>query len=347
MNTTDMRKFYEDSLNHVADSLLGIKKKDLKRKVLSANNQEDLQKVLDSFSLRFRLRGHDEGCCGSLFQFWNNFDKCNKFYLADGIKPGAPSDTNLDPLFGEHNVIIYQVGQLMCMVSRGLDSVECGNKKTKYHALLYPCFNSHAAKNMRFQPYMEAYLEDGLASSIYMFPAEFTGIRKAYHEKFFDDNGQEMRIIPTDILDKEPTDNSINFTQVTLKMMIAMLADLEYIAYVYNRRNTLTRSNGKARKQYEQHKVHVVHEDVSEDRIVPLHVYTKEYEPSIHGESKGGHHASPVEHDRRSHYRKSRGRGDYELVDGKMVYVGDMKGHYSLVNSTHVNGKKKSIIYKV
>lgn len=347
MNITDMRKFYEDSLNYVADSLLGIKKKDLKKKVLSANSQEDLQKVLDSFSLRFRLRGHDEGCCGSLFQLWNSFDKCNKYYLKDNIKPDYPTDNNLDPLFGEHNVIIYQVGEFLCMVTRNLSRVQLGDFTSTYHVLLYPCFKAESARHMRFQPYIEAYLSKDLTKSVYMIPDEFEKRSKMYSNRVEDDYGSVMYVVPSDTLDIESEEYNIRLTQTTLQMLMAVLADLTYIAYVYNNRGTLNRSNGKARKHYEQHKVHVVREDATVDKIIPLHVYAKEYEPSIRGEGKGGHHASPVEHDRRSHYRRSRGRGDYELVDGKMVYVGEMRGHYSLVSSTHVSGKKKSVIYKV
>ena len=88
-----------------------------------------------------------------------------------------------------------------------------------------------------------------------------------------------------------------------------------------------------------------------EDKLVPLHRYLKEYAPTVKRVSKGGHHASPVPHDRRGYYRKSRGRGDYDLINGEFVFVGDMQGTYSWVSATHVGNKKskkeQTLIYKV
>ena len=88
-----------------------------------------------------------------------------------------------------------------------------------------------------------------------------------------------------------------------------------------------------------------------EDKLVPLHRYLKEYAPTVKRVSKGGHHASPVPHDRRGYYRKSRGRGDYDLINDEFVFVGDMKGTYSWVSATHVGNKKskkeQTLIYKV
>lgn len=87
-----------------------------------------------------------------------------------------------------------------------------------------------------------------------------------------------------------------------------------------------------------------------EDKLVPLHRYIKEYSPSIKRVHKGGHHASPTPHDRRGFYRKSRGRGDYDLINGEFVYVGNKEGSYSWVPATHVGKKtnsKPTLIYKV
>lgn len=88
-----------------------------------------------------------------------------------------------------------------------------------------------------------------------------------------------------------------------------------------------------------------------EDKLVPLHRYLKEYAPSIRRAYKGGHHASPVPHDRRGYYRRSRGKGDYDLINGEFVFVGNMEGTYSWVSATHVGNKKSdskpTLIYKV
>lgn len=88
-----------------------------------------------------------------------------------------------------------------------------------------------------------------------------------------------------------------------------------------------------------------------EDKLVPLRTYLREYVPSKKKAPKGGHHASPVPHDRRGFYRRSRGKGDYDLINGEFVYVGDKKGMYSWVPATHVGEKKiqkkPTYIYKV
>lgn len=122
---------------------------------------------------------------------------------------------------------------------------------------------------------------------------------------------------------------------------------INHVMYCYKNRSSLTRKNGRARKSYENCKIHVVvNEREVDDKYISLAVYNSNTRERK--EPKGGHHASPVEHDRRGFYRKSRGRGDYDLIDGQYVYVGDMKGRYSKVAPTHVGGIKKKIhkIYK-
>lgn len=127
-----------------------------------------------------------------------------------------------------------------------------------------------------------------------------------------------------------------------------VLRIINHVLYCYNNRACLIRKNGKARKKYESCRVHTPSlEKNKTDIYVPLTAYfAHERKTTVY---KGGHHASPKEHDRRGYYRKSRGRGDYDLVNGEIKYVGNMKGKYSLVSPTHVNGEKSSAvkIYKV
>lgn len=88
-----------------------------------------------------------------------------------------------------------------------------------------------------------------------------------------------------------------------------------------------------------------------EDKLVSLQSYLKEYNPSTRQQYKGGHHASPVPHERKGFYRRSRGRGDYALVDNEFIFMPDKTGTYSWVSATHVGGKesnkKPTTIYKV
>lgn len=141
--------------------------------------------------------------------------------------------------------------------------------------------------------------------------------------------------------------NSI-FSELRLPEPTDLIKLVNHVMYCYLNREQLTRKNSKARKKYEACKVHTIQDTEKEqDVYVPLTVYHASERKS--GEYKGGHHSSPVEHDRRAYYRRSRGRGNYDLVDGKMVFIGDMQGKYSLVKKTHVNGKKNKAlkIYKV
>ena len=145
-----------------------------------------------------------------------------------------------------------------------------------------------------------------------------------------------------DLVDDSAEYTMNNFAILSLKCF-------KYAAYMYANRGTLTRKNGKASRRYSEVAVHRVHKEVakSEDRLVALHTYVKEYEPSTHAAYKGGHHASPVEHDRRAYYRKSRGVGDYDLINGEFVKVGKGLGKYSLVRASHINGEKSSKVYKI
>lgn len=120
-----------------------------------------------------------------------------------------------------------------------------------------------------------------------------------------------------------------------------------YVGYCIKYKDTLTRKNGAASKKYEVAKVHVAKPEVCDDRVIPLHVYVKEYSYIGKQEHKGGHHKGPIEHDRRGYYRKSRGVGDYDYVNGEFVYVGKRQGKYSFVKACHISGGKGNVVYKV
>ena len=82
---------------------------------------------------------------------------------------------------------------------------------------------------------------------------------------------------------------------------------LKYISYaweMYSHRNTLMRKNSKRKKGYMHSKIHVANPSANEYdySLVPLHTYY-DNERKNH-EWKGGHHASPVEHERRAYDRR-------------------------------------------
>ena len=161
----------------------------------------------------------------------------------------------------------------------------------------------------------------------------------------------DVNILKKELSFDENNQLAYNAEGVCASLANLAMRTLAYTAYMYDNRNLLTRKNGKARKPYEHTKVHCVHREpaITEDRLTPLHTFVKEYEPSTYHSPKGGHHASPVEHDRRAYYRRSRGVGDYDLVNGEFVSVGKGKGKYSLVKATHVDGSKKKVtkVYKI
>ena len=150
-------------------------------------------------------------------------------------------------------------------------------------------------------------------------------------------------------LDTEINVNFLNseeesvFSELKLPAPVELIKLINHVMYCYLHREQLTRKNGRVRKKYEACKIHTVQDTKEEhDVYVPLTVYYSTERSS--GEYKGGHHSSPRAHDRRAYYRRSRGRGNYDLVDGRMVFVGDKKGKYSLVRQTHVNGKKSESV---
>ncbi len=120
---------------------------------------------------------------------------------------------------------------------------------------------------------------------------------------------------------------------------------VSYALYCYGNMPVLNRKNGRVARTYKEHKVHISNNHTG-DKYVPLHTYADEYHPAIKQEWKGGHHSSPVPHDVRGYYRKSRGRGNYDLKDGKFVFVGNMKGEYSFVESFKTGkDKQEKVIY--
>lgn len=122
---------------------------------------------------------------------------------------------------------------------------------------------------------------------------------------------------------------------------------VSYVGYCIKHKETLTRKNGVAAKKYESVKVHVAKPEECGDRVIPLHTHVKEYSYIGKQEYKGGHHKSPIEHDRCGYYRKSRGVGDYDYVNGEFVYVGKRQGKYSYVQACHISGNKGNVVYKV
>lgn len=71
------------------------------------------------------------------------------------------------------------------------------------------------------------------------------------------------------------------------------------------------------------------------ERVIPLIDYIYEYHESVRKEYQGGHHKSPVSHDRRGYFRKSK-RGNYIRVNGEFVEVQKGTGTFTKVAPTKV-----------
>lgn len=99
----------------------------------------------------------------------------------------------------------------------------------------------------------------------------------------------------------------------------------------YIHRNSLVRKNSKRKNSYKQHEVStMVHDSSGKTHIIPVHTYYQ-YERE-HKEWQGGHHNSPVPHDRKAHKRILRNK------DGSIRKIVD-------VNASRVNGNKENNAY--
>lgn len=130
--------------------------------------------------------------------------------------------------------------------------------------------------------------------------------------------------------------NSLGYPPVSI-----VIGAFNYANYCYNNRKVIHRKSTTAGKHYAEHKVSTISKD--KDSIIPLVQYVTEYEPGTRSEYKGGHHASPVEHDRRGHFRRTKNHtGNWNYIDGKFVESEPGKGEFTLVKGSHVNGKNKT-----
>lgn len=127
---------------------------------------------------------------------------------------------------------------------------------------------------------------------------------------------------------------------------VAMCSEILYACMSLYQKNGTTVGVQTTRGNTQQNATHIVNTEASNKYYINL--IRKKYEIS-RKPYQGGHHNSPVEHDRCGHFRKSRGRGDFILEDGVYKYVGNKQGNYSYVSATHVKGRLKpdNVVYKV
>lgn len=84
--------------------------------------------------------------------------------------------------------------------------------------------------------------------------------------------------------------------------------------------------------------------DKQED-IVFVNSYMHEVAERVVKPWQGGHHASPVPHERRSTFRRCK-NGSYNYVNGKYIYVGKPNGDYVPVRGSFVNSTNQPLVVK-
>ena len=145
-----------------------------------------------------------------------------------------------------------------------------------------------------------------------------------------------------------PSTNNLKLRYVDLPDRDTLFGLINYAVDCYKVRKTINRSNVKMNKHYKQHEIHM--SDSKEMKYIPLVQYYKEYEPRMKREHQGGHHASPCEHERSGHFRRTKKHtGSYNLVNGEFVKVEAGTGEFTMVRPSHVKGNKDSKInvYKI
>lgn len=120
------------------------------------------------------------------------------------------------------------------------------------------------------------------------------------------------------------------FYSISIYECIELIA---HICRVYKNRKTLSRKNGVGKKEYERSNISIVSKNENKEHILNLQTYSYN-EQRQYKEWQGGHHSSPIEHDRQSHQRV------YRNKDGSIRKISE-------VRETTVNKGNGRGIYKI
>lgn len=343
------RELYNEAINKVARDVLLKKKKDLERLMKGKTSEEVISYVRGVAKRSGRISKFEAN--KQALGFALNYESGMHYFVdfaSSSISIGAGvNSAKIIHEVGNDYTIEFTVTDELTMLGRyiylGDDAEDCqifiDGKRVYSCIVLFGKVYYPTAKSVPVtQPITIAYLLEDTAyfASCGSHPLTINCARKSVKFKF----GEHMTEI--NILEAS---EFLEACFDTFLLCAKSVYDVQKSVKVRKRRNVSNETSTSSSTQKNVSVPSVVYED----KLVTLQRYIYEYEPSIKRESKGGHHASPIEHDRKDFYRKSRGRGDYELVDGKFVYVGNKEGHYSYVPKTHVNGKdgkKPVLIYK-
>ena len=344
------REIYEETLNRTANDVLGKKKKDLLRilgedakfnlnnlKVMASRTGrtpkfENLKQAL-SFTLRYKNIAH---YYVDTTGFENRQDTLN-------------SNWSILRELGSYNTIEFNIDDETTIIAYFTDLSDdskedilwVDDKRVVATVYLFAKFNGYNYKKFFLAPATIAYiLEDD--SILYAYVDKHpVGRSTTHYTQLF---RMDTLKFPIEIArdENELMRSYFGMTLVCAEQIVSVKNSVKIV-----KRKSITKSESSSKRVASSVKLNVVH-IMSEDHLVPLQKYLYEYSESTRKPYQGGTHASPIPHERRGHYRKSRGKGDYILEDGEFKYVGDMKGNYSWVSATKVNENKKNnvVIYK-
>ena len=346
-----LRRFYESCIEYIACKCMcwTMGKQVFRKKVLKSSTFDDVIKVLNSSKDTIKALGRDVNALIPAMHFLYRFRDSKKFIISagdvDGLIGNIESlfDLNDTCLIGSQNYLVEVVKlEEPIVLSKGCFA--------EYNIIAYDM--SKANWDNRFVPVSGMFLDSNMHLNPYTFLFNEVISRNCLWSKKIKTELGIVGLIDVDGLASLSEEERVIalFSRNIIDAMEEILMDVLYAAYLWENRGSIFKKRSEAGKAYERKPmcVQMNHKDEDEeDVIIPLPVHTKRYEPSVIRGYKGGHHASPVEHTRRSYYRKSRGRGDYDLVDGKFIYVGRLMGHYTKVRACKVSGIKKTIMYKV
>lgn len=335
------RECYNDIVSFVSSQVLNIKKKEFLHKVKKLDDVDDLYGYVEKTAM---IRTRNVGIISkellSYVYYFNNvkrywipvFDEDDKFVV---------NLSTLDNLFEDSNRVIIELsvfgskGVLLC---EKFDSpILCEDVTFGYKVTWYT--SGATGDNIRVPIVLaSAYITKEDKGTVTTVSDAVIRARKLdFMDARFD--GCVRHCLHYNSMNKE-TKEVIRFVREAVYLS-------SYVGYCIKNKDILTRKNGVASKVYASAKVHVAKSEEGGDRVISLHTYVKDYSYIGKQKYKGGHHKSPVEHDRRGYYRKSRGVGDYDYLDGEFIYVGKRKGSYSYVKASHITGNNCSVVYKV
>lgn len=346
------RRYIDDFTNYICNTC-GIKKKDVEA-LCNKNDISDLFRSLN-YKTTARKRMADNRCfavMGSLVDTLYSFNKGLHFCVANPLKDKSPksydeydwkSDIYVDFSYGGHDFFVHA---WKCKYP-----VKFNNFVSDYMYTLYGDIPEMFDYNYSALDNQYGMLWKFTA----MYKLHICDKHKYVQAEISDANKWLMKNLHWSYTLAETESNKApkldadiakaTFDNLGVPTPEYVYEMVNHVIYCYLHRDTLKRKNGKAQHRYNNCSVHVASTGPKDsDVYVPLLTYAQTHRST---EYKGGHHASPTGHDRRGFYRKSRGRGDYDLVDGKIVYVGDMKGKYSYVSPTHVEGNKNKTGVKI